>query len=215
MIPLPYSNILWKAGNAGEWCTGMMDLTAAGLTLEGAMTCHTRPTKDGIPLYRRRLGPYARHVMVLTVLRGIVEYGQGKPRGGYITKRWVLGTAPEGTVPTERLALHDWIIRKYTQMLDYVRIPLLFRVIAHFVIFTLISHFPPPYFVLCSGEEVGIWTLYVTPTTAELISSMMLSHHTGFVALSSTASPLPLQSTFPKSFILLTMTFSRRMARTG
>lgn len=98
-----------------------MDLNSAGLTLEGAMTCHTKPVKDGIPLYKRKIGPYSRHIMVLTVLRGIIEYGQGKPRGGYITKRWVLDTHI-GEIPTDALLFHNFVITKYSRMLDYVSV---------------------------------------------------------------------------------------------
>jgi len=37
------------------------------------------------------LGPFARLIMIITVVKGIIEYGEGRPRGGYLVQRWILG----------------------------------------------------------------------------------------------------------------------------
>ncbi|KAF8344216.1 uncharacterized protein EI90DRAFT_3028766 [Cantharellus anzutake] len=36
------------------------------------------------------LGPFARLIALITVARGLIEYGEGKSRGGYVIQRWVV-----------------------------------------------------------------------------------------------------------------------------
>ena len=74
-----------------------------------------------VRIFRGRLGPYARHTLILTILRGLVAYGRGEPSGGYVTKRWILaGADGERLAPLENVAKHRYIIATYHRMLDYV-----------------------------------------------------------------------------------------------
>jgi len=65
------------------------------------------------------LGPYARLILILTILRGLVAYGQGKPKGGYVTRRWILPKQAEEPFPQmDGVQLHSFIIASYGRMLD-------------------------------------------------------------------------------------------------
>ncbi|KAF8319452.1 hypothetical protein DL93DRAFT_2075163 [Clavulina sp. PMI_390] len=123
-IPLPAAGPVWKAASAAEWTQEMDEMAEKGLgsllTLDACMTCHTVQAPSGLPLFRRRTGPYARMILVLTLLRGIIDYGSGKPRGGYITKRWVTSTF-EGSIPTDPVEFNTFIISRYSRILDYWR----------------------------------------------------------------------------------------------
>ena len=37
------------------------------------------------------IGPFARLMMIITMLRGLLEYGEGKYGGGYVVQRWITG----------------------------------------------------------------------------------------------------------------------------
>lgn len=122
-IPLPYSNALWKATTAEDWTHAMMTLGEPGMTLDDGMYCMGRSVASNPdPLYRRQCGPYARNILILTILRGLVSYGQGQPRGGYVTRRWVLTTknGQSGCTSSDRLEMHRYIIATYSRLLDNV-----------------------------------------------------------------------------------------------
>lgn len=94
--------------------------------LDAAFACMTRNPQHGAHLergllHKREIGPYARHILVLTVLRGIIDYGGGKPRGGYITKRWILPRIGD-PLPTDIIGLHIAIISTYIMILNHVRL---------------------------------------------------------------------------------------------
>lgn len=37
------------------------------------------------------LGPFARQMIIITILRGLIEYGSGVHGGGYVVQRWITG----------------------------------------------------------------------------------------------------------------------------
>ena len=125
-IPLPFANFIWTAPNSEEWRKHIMTYEAIGTTLDEAMHCLSRPLGPGSEskLFTTTIGPYARHILCLTMLRGLVEYGQGKPKGGYVTRRWVL-PRPADPRPQSFDEIHTHVINSYTTMLDFVRISLL------------------------------------------------------------------------------------------
>jgi hypothetical protein len=123
-IPLPYPNCIWMAPNPERWCGFMTIHEAVGVTLDDTMYClsHFLGTGTESKLLTTILGPYARYILCLTMLRGLVEYGQGKPKGGYITRRWILPRSadPRLQFPDD---MHTHIISSYTAMLDLVCTP--------------------------------------------------------------------------------------------
>ena len=146
-IPLPYASSIWTAPTPEEWCRLMMLHEAAGITLDDAMYCLCHLLDPGESrLFSTVLGPYARHIVVLTMLRGLIEYGQGKPKGGYITCRWV-ASRPADPKPQSPEEIHNHIINSYSTMLYVVRTPL-FLLCARFS--RIVSMH------LISGAEVGI-----------------------------------------------------------
>ena len=38
----------------------------------------------------REFGPFARLIMIITIMRGIIEFGEGALMGGYVVSRWIL-----------------------------------------------------------------------------------------------------------------------------
>jgi hypothetical protein len=103
-----------------------MGLEFSCVPLDSAVNCLANAPLQGAhikqgSLSKRELGPYARHILILTLMRGIIDYGVGKPQGGYITKRWILSRIND-PLPTDILALHNAIISTYTTMLNNVRL---------------------------------------------------------------------------------------------
>jgi hypothetical protein len=100
-----------------------MTLGMPGVSLDDGMYClanlNRSVTNDG-PLFRRQLGPFCRHVLILTVLRGIVGWGQGEPKGGYVTRRWVLANKEGPRPPTDQLERHQFVVAAYTKILNHV-----------------------------------------------------------------------------------------------
>ncbi|KAF9514062.1 hypothetical protein BS47DRAFT_1343556 [Hydnum rufescens UP504] len=119
-IPLPYANSIWMAPSAEQWCKLTMGHEAAGVTLDDAMycICHLIMPNQESMLFSTVVGPYGRHVLILTVLRGLIEYGQGKPRGGYVTRRWIL-SRPADPKPRSPDEIHNHIIFGYRMILDH------------------------------------------------------------------------------------------------
>jgi len=37
------------------------------------------------------IGPFARLIIIITILRGLLDYGEGAHRGGYAVQRWITG----------------------------------------------------------------------------------------------------------------------------
>jgi hypothetical protein len=123
-IPLPCSTAIWHAPTAKEWWDGMMEQEFPRYKLDDAFACMASKPQHGAllergSLHKREIGPYARHILVLTVLRGIIDYGVGKPKGGYITKRWILPRIGD-PLPTNIVGLHTAIISTYTTILNHV-----------------------------------------------------------------------------------------------
>lgn len=104
LIPLPAPDSLWKAANAEEWLKAVRNYTP--MTLDEAMrrifflptygafdTLHENAdTKYYNLLNQTELGPFARVAMVITLLRGIMDVGEGKrDRGDWrdLTDLWL------------------------------------------------------------------------------------------------------------------------------
>lgn len=104
LLPLPAPDSLWKAANAEEWLKAVR--TYQPMTLDEAMrrifflptygsfdALHEKAdTKFYNLLNQTELGPFARVSMVLTLLRGIMDIGEGKrDRGDWrdLTDLWV------------------------------------------------------------------------------------------------------------------------------
>ena len=104
LIPLPAPDSLWKAANAEEWLKAVRNYTP--MTLDEAMrrifflptygsfdTLHERAdTKYYNLLNQTEMGPFARVSMVMTLLRGIMDVGEGKrDRGDWrdLTDLWL------------------------------------------------------------------------------------------------------------------------------
>ena len=92
-----------------------------GITLDSAMQCLVAGPNcsDGHEVVKQMVGPYARLVIILTILRGIVAFGQGQPRGGYVTSRWVVQVT-NGEEDDDPIVFHNQVIAKYSHMLDKV-----------------------------------------------------------------------------------------------
>ncbi|KAG8745315.1 hypothetical protein FRC10_008332 [Ceratobasidium sp. 414] len=95
-LAVPASESMWSARTEGEWAAlaEAGGYQADGLTLDMAMQSvfgFSNPAMDGRPdaITGVRLGPFARAVIVMTILRGLIEFGQGKPKGGFVTQYWV------------------------------------------------------------------------------------------------------------------------------
>ncbi len=122
-IPLPYPDWVWKAPTVKKWSDALTEFGWCTKTLDDGMYCLASRVDNltSVRIFRGRLGPYARHTLILTILRGLVAYGRGEPSGGYVTKRWVLsGPDSEPLAPRENTARHRYIIATYHRMLDTV-----------------------------------------------------------------------------------------------
>lgn len=120
-LAVPASESMWSAGTEGEWAAlaEAGGYQADGLTLDMAMQAvfgFNNPVTDGRPdaVTAVRLGPFARTVIVMTLLRGLIDFGQGKPKGGFVTQCWVtngLMTINGGSVD------HDLVVSAYMRAL--------------------------------------------------------------------------------------------------
>ncbi|QRV86525.1 Fungal specific transcription factor domain [Ceratobasidium sp. AG-Ba] len=119
-LAVPASESMWSARNEGEWAAlaEAGGYHADGLTLDMAMESvfgFKNPT-DGRPdaITGVRLGPFARTVVVMTLLRGLIEFGQGKPKGGLVTQCWVT----EGLMAINGGSVdHDLVMSAYMRAL--------------------------------------------------------------------------------------------------
>ncbi|CAE6425603.1 unnamed protein product [Rhizoctonia solani] len=120
-LALPACDSLWSAGSEVEWAAyaeagGHQN---EGITLDIAMRSvfgFDNAAEEGRPdaIVALRLGPFARTVIVMTLLRGLIEFGQGKPRGGVVTHNWIINGILAGKV-TE--ATNTWVLGAYLRAL--------------------------------------------------------------------------------------------------
>ncbi|EJU05286.1 hypothetical protein DACRYDRAFT_92666 [Dacryopinax primogenitus] len=103
-IPLPAPDLLWQAQSAREWGVGMtVHHSAQGVSLDQAMKDVLRPVASHSPLGDEsagtsaaddakftEMGPFARIIVILTLVRGLMTLGEGEKAGGPVTKRWAL-----------------------------------------------------------------------------------------------------------------------------
>ncbi|KAG8729562.1 hypothetical protein FRC12_020886 [Ceratobasidium sp. 428] len=118
-LAVPASESMWSARTEVEWAAlaEAGGYQADGLTLDMAMQSvfgFNNPATDGLPdaVTGVRLGPFARTVIVMTLLRGLIDFGQGKPKGGYVTHCWVTSGL---------LALHGGSVDHDTVVSTYMR----------------------------------------------------------------------------------------------
>lgn len=98
-LPIPAPQSLWAAETAEEW--GRLQSRFEGVPLqldfilEKLFDFETEQVNQKVVspslIDVVELGPFARLVMVITLVKGIIEYGEGKPKGGYVVQRWILG----------------------------------------------------------------------------------------------------------------------------
>ncbi|CUA75033.1 Transcriptional regulator ADR1 [Candida albicans SC5314] [Rhizoctonia solani] len=121
-LALPACDSLWSAGSEVEWAAyaeagGYQN---EGITLDIAMRsvfgCDNA-AEEGRPdaIVALRLGPFARTVIIMTLLRGLIEFGQGKPKGGVVTHNWVINGVLAGKA-TE--ATNTWVLGAYLRALS-------------------------------------------------------------------------------------------------
>ncbi|KAF9520624.1 hypothetical protein BS47DRAFT_647802 [Hydnum rufescens UP504] len=103
-LPIPAAHSAWKATTSRAWASFMPPPPAMPFTLDSVMDKlfdFSVTAADGSPappcfLDVYELGPFARLVMIVTLTRGIVEFGEGKQMGGYLVSRWILGERGAG-----------------------------------------------------------------------------------------------------------------------
>ncbi|CAE6481752.1 unnamed protein product [Rhizoctonia solani] len=120
-LALPACDSLWSAGSEVEWAAyaeagGHQN---EGITLDIAMRsvfgCDNA-AEQGRPdaIVALRLGPFARTVIVMTLLRGLIEFGQGKPKGGIVTNNWIINGILGGQIAE---ATNTWVLGAYLRAL--------------------------------------------------------------------------------------------------
>jgi hypothetical protein len=103
-LPIPVAPSTWKATTSRAWASLMPPPPAIPFTLDSVMDKlfdFSVTSADGSPappcfLDVYELGPFARLVMIVTLTRGIIEFGEGKQMGGYLVSRWILGERGAG-----------------------------------------------------------------------------------------------------------------------
>ena len=98
-LPIPAPESVWGAKSAEDWARLRSRSEGAPLQLdfilEKLFDFETeqvnQKTVSPSLIDVVELGPFARLIMIITVVKGMIEYGEGKPRGGYVVRRWILG----------------------------------------------------------------------------------------------------------------------------
>lgn len=149
-LPIPASDTFWNAPSAITWCLLATHPTFSIFTLDDAMQklfdfsaepenildsntqSHSNNNADQFVtpslLDVLTLGPFARLVIVVTILRGLIEYGEGRHRGGYAVQRWITGgqnghLAYTGDDPE---LFHEYVMKAFTKALVRVSLLLLY-----------------------------------------------------------------------------------------
>ncbi|CEL51939.1 hypothetical protein RSOLAG1IB_00476 [Rhizoctonia solani AG-1 IB] len=120
-LALPACDSLWSAGSEIEWAAYAEagGHQTEGITLDIAMRsvfgCDNA-AEEGRPdaIVALRLGPFARTVIMMTLLRGLIEFGQGKPKGGVVTQNWIINGMLGGQVAE---ATNTWVLGAYLRAL--------------------------------------------------------------------------------------------------
>jgi hypothetical protein len=124
-IPLPSPPQLWAAGTSHEWATRQIlhPQNMWNATLSNALTCSFTPPNSNtifdeekrLPLEAVEVGPFARLVIVLTLLRGVIEFGEGKKDGGLLVQEWMI---PAGRFNGAYLSFDSFVQSTFTRALD-------------------------------------------------------------------------------------------------
>jgi hypothetical protein len=126
-LALPACESMWSARTEIEWAAFAEagGYQAEGITLDIAMRSifgYDNAVEEGRPdaIIDIKLGPFARTILVMTLLRGLIEFGQGKPKGGVVTYTWITN----GLLPLKGGPIsHNWIVATYMRALAKVCIP--------------------------------------------------------------------------------------------
>jgi hypothetical protein len=141
-LPLPAPPTIWGASSASNWAALISHPSAIIFSLDEAMQklFDQRPTfsltsgaqEAPSPLEILPIGPFARLVIVITLLRGLVDYAEGKDRGGYVVRRWIMGVRgnhPNDVLSSESNLFHDEVMAAFGMALTRVRVPCLSLVV--------------------------------------------------------------------------------------
>ena len=133
-LPLPCPESVWKAPSPADWLTSMSRSTGISFTLDFVMERLFDIPVDETPISNpeslldvMELGLFARLVTIVSVMRAIIEYGEGRMRGGYAVRRWILNNPGKGI--GQRLAydgfsieFHAHIVAIFNRVLMRVRL---------------------------------------------------------------------------------------------
>lgn len=124
-LPLPACESMWSAMSDVEWFAFATTdgYQTEGITLDVAMQSvfgYDNAAMEGRPdpITGLKLGPFARTIIVMTLLRGLIEFGQGKPKGGVVTQTWITnGLLALKGIPVSQ----NWVVATYMRALAKVR----------------------------------------------------------------------------------------------
>lgn len=124
-LALPACESMWSARSDIEWAAFAEagGYQTEGITLDIAMRSvfgYDDAAAEGRPdaITGVSLGPFARTAIVMTLLRGMIEFGQAKPKGGVVTHTWITN----GLMATKGGPVsQNWIIATYMRALAKVR----------------------------------------------------------------------------------------------
>lgn len=102
-VPLPANDKLWTAPNAQVWAKAM-DSSPRTPTHGEMMQCIFQQVEDF--QFGQDLGPFARNVMVCSILRGLLEIGDED--GGSVGRNYMQGLDQSSTIFVFRNALISW-----------------------------------------------------------------------------------------------------------
>jgi len=137
-VPLPAPNSVWSARTAQEWAANVRCNKSVCQTLDYMLnkTFHVGtprvnpnlglPIPEGTSILspydclgtRLHLGPFARMAMIMTLLRGLLEFGEGKRKGGMVTQLWVLD--PQALEIDPEKGMEQRILMTYQRAFDRV-----------------------------------------------------------------------------------------------
>lgn len=114
---------MWTAQTAAEWEFSLSQFVVGDpleKLLQNAFYLGSDPPP---PMHsclgtRMHFGPFARNVFLFTLLRGVMDFGEGKRKGGPVTQLWAV--SPEALDMDPTCGLECSILRSYQRAFDRV-----------------------------------------------------------------------------------------------